>query len=104
MTKLRVEYEVTRDLEGRLSRRRTIEAAIQRRKWKDAHRDSFIFRDHIATVLNTFLKATRLYSRGVRNALRPIVREVRLEFEDLPSSFDGFRILHLADLHIDALD
>jgi predicted MPP superfamily phosphohydrolase len=105
MTKMKVGYEVTRDLESRLSRRRAIEAAIHSHKWKDAHRDSFIFRDHIARpVLNTFLKATRLYSRGVRNALRPIVRYVRLEFEDLPPSFDGFRILHLADLHIDALD
>jgi predicted MPP superfamily phosphohydrolase len=71
--------------------------------WKDAHRDSFI--DHMAgPALNTFLKATGLYSRGVRNALHPIVRYVRLEFEDLPPRFDGFRILHLADLHIDALD
>lgn len=95
-----VGYDVTRDLESRLSRRRTIEAAIQ-----GAHRDSFISWDDIARpVLNTFLKATGLYSRGVRNALCPIVRHVRLEFEDLPRSFDGFRILHLADLHIDALD
>src|ERR1700693_4877077 len=97
MTMLSVGYEVTRDLEGRLSRRRTIEAAIHRHKRKHVH--------HIAgPVLNTFLKATRLYSRGVRNALRPIVRDVRLEFEDLPASFDGFRILHLADLHIDGMD
>jgi len=103
MTKLSVGYDVTRDLESRLSKRRTIEAAIHGHIWKDAHRDSFI--DHVAgPVLNTFLKATRLYSRGVRNALSPIVRYVRLEFEDLPPSFDGFRILHLADLHIDALD
>ena len=103
MTQLSVGYDVTRDLESRLSKRRTIEAALHEPIGKDAHRDSFI--DHVAgPVLNTFLKATRLYSRGVRNALRPIVRYVRLEFEDLPASFDGFRILHLADLHIDALD
>src|ERR1700722_6499227 len=94
---LSVGYEGTRDLEVRLSRRRTIEAAIHRHKRKHVH--------HIAgPVLNTFLKATGLYSRGVRNALRPIVRHVRLEFEDLPPSFEGFRILHLADLHIDGLD
>ncbi|MBV9339403.1 MAG: metallophosphoesterase family protein [Acidobacteria bacterium] len=104
MTTLTAGYEVTRDLESRLSRRRTIEAGIHGHKWKVAHRDSFISWDDIARpVLNTFLKATGLYSRGVRNALRPIIRYVRLEFEDLPPSFDGFRILHLADLHIDAL-
>jgi uncharacterized protein len=103
MTQMSVGCEVTRDLESRLSKRRTIEAAIDAHIWKNAHRHSFI--DHVAgPALKTFLKATRLYSRGVRNALRPIVRHVRLEFEDLPASFDGFRILHLADLHIDALD
>ena len=103
MATLSVGHDVTRDLESRLSKRRTIEAAIHADMWKDALRDSFI--DHMAgPALNTFLKATRLYSRGVRNALRPIVRYVRLEFEDLPRCFDGFRILHLADLHIDALD
>jgi predicted MPP superfamily phosphohydrolase len=100
-----VGYDVTRDLESRLSRRRTIESAMHVHKCEDAHRNSSIFWDKIAgPVLNTFLKATGLYSRGVRNALCPIVRYVRLEFEDLPRSFDGFRILHLADLHIDALD
>jgi uncharacterized protein len=103
MTKLSAGYDVSRDLESRLSKRRTIEAAVHGDIRKDDYRDSFI--DHMAgPVLNTFLKATRLYSRGVRNALRPIVRYVRLEFEDLPPSFDGFRILHLADLHIDALE
>ena len=103
MTKLSVECDVTRDLESRLSKRRAIEAAIHADIWKASHRDSFI--DHMAgPALNTFLKATRLYSRGVRNALRPIVRHVRMEFENLPPRFDGFRILHLADLHIDALD
>jgi uncharacterized protein len=105
MSTLTVGYDVRRDLESRLSRRRTIEAAIHGHKCNDAHRNSFISWDDIAEpVLNTFLKATGLYSRGVRNALRPIVRHVRLEFEDLPPNFDGFRILHLADLHIDALD
>jgi predicted MPP superfamily phosphohydrolase len=103
MATLSVGHDVARDLESRLSKRRTIETAIQEHMWKDAHENSFM--DHMAApVLNTFLKATRLYSRGVRNALRPVVRYVRLEFEDLPPSFDGFRILHLADLHIDALD
>jgi uncharacterized protein len=103
MATLSVGHDVARDLESRLSKRRTIETAIQEHMWKDAHENSFM--DHMAApVLNTFLKATRLYSRGVRNALRPVVRYVRLGFENLPPSFDGFRILHLADLHIDALD
>ena len=104
MTTLTAGYEVTRDLESRLSRRRTIEAAMDGHKGNDGRRNSFSWDAIAEPVLNSFLKATGLYSRGVRNALRPIVRHVRLEFEDLPSNFDGFRILHLADLHIDALD
>jgi len=104
MTTLTAGYEVTRDLESRLSRRRTIEAAMHGHKGNDGHRKSFSWDAIAEPVLNTFLKATGLYSRGVRNALRPNVRHLRLEFEDLPPNFDGFRILHLADLHIDALD
>ena len=30
-------------------------------------------------------------------------KEVNLHFKDLPSSFDGFKILHLSDLHLDCL-
>jgi hypothetical protein len=32
------------------------------------------------------------------------VRHLRLEFPNLPPSLDGFRILHLSDLHIDGMD
>ena len=45
-----------------------------------------------------------IYHQGVQNALRPIVRHVRFEFGVPLSGFEGFRILHLADLHIDGLD
>jgi predicted MPP superfamily phosphohydrolase len=45
-----------------------------------------------------------LYWRGLRNALKPQVRCVKLAFRNLPKAFDGFRILHLADLHIDGMD
>jgi hypothetical protein len=49
------------------------------------------------------LKATRLYDAGVRRALD--IRLVRLElsFPDLPREFDGYRLLHLTDVHIDGL-
>ena len=50
------------------------------------------------------LHCAGLYSRGVQNALRPIVREVRLQFSNLPRAFDGFRILQISDLHIDGTD
>lgn len=50
------------------------------------------------------LHCAGLYSRGVRNALCPVVKEVRLHFPSLPSALDGFRILQLSDLHIDGTD
>jgi predicted MPP superfamily phosphohydrolase len=45
-----------------------------------------------------------LYGRGKRNALSPIVRTVPLHFKDLPPAFEGFRLMHLSDFHIDGVD
>ena len=44
-----------------------------------------------------------LYRRGRDNALRPDLREFGLGFPDLPAAFDGYRILHLSDTHLDFL-
>ncbi len=94
-----------RDLENRLVRRRAVEAAFRIGRGKNAHRDSLVLRGHIAgPILRLALQITGLYSRGTRNALKPAVRHLRLEFGNLPESFHGFRLLHLADLHIDGID
>jgi uncharacterized protein len=66
---------------------------------------SRLFRDNVAALgLRTALRLVGLYGRGRRNALNPIARELSFEFSNLPPAFDGFRILHLADLHIDGVD
>ncbi len=36
--------------------------------------------------------------------MRPVVRHLRPEFAELPPHLDGFRILHLSDLHVDGMD
>ena len=54
-----------------------------------------------STLIRTVLKATGLYARGRRNADRVRLRENPLSFADLPAAFDGFRILHLSDLHVE---
>ena len=42
-------------------------------------------------------------AKGVYDGIRlPDVVEVTLEFPDLPSAFDGYRIAHLSDLHVSA--
>lgn len=61
-------------------------------------------RHTIRPFLKLFLRATRLYARGVENALSPVVRKLTLSFPNLPSAFDGFQILHLSDFHIDGVD
>ncbi len=58
----------------------------------------------IRPLLKAGLQIAGLYSRGIQNARKPIVRRLRLHFPDLPAAFDGFQILHLSDLHIDGVD
>jgi predicted MPP superfamily phosphohydrolase len=100
-----IEVAQTADLETRLVRRREIEAGLRQSKWKLAYTERLFLRDCIAApVVRTALKMAGLYSRGVSNALSPAVRRLRFQFSDLPEAFDGFRILHLADLHIDGMD
>lgn len=47
-------------------------------------------------------KITGLYKRGYANVQNIQIKEHELRFDNLPTNFDGFRILHLTDLHIDA--
>lgn len=49
------------------------------------------------------LQASGLYRRGVENALRPVIRHLRLTFDQLPSAFEGYTLLHLSDFHIDGV-
>ncbi|NOR86419.1 MAG: metallophosphoesterase [Bacteroidales bacterium] len=47
-------------------------------------------------------KITGLYKKGYANTQNIQIKEHELSFDNLPSNFDGFRLLHLTDLHIDA--
>lgn len=44
-----------------------------------------------------------IHRRGRRNALAVGLATLSLSFPDLPSAFDGYRILHLSDTHLDCL-
>jgi predicted MPP superfamily phosphohydrolase len=52
-------------------------------------------------LLKLALRATGLYGRGVKNALHPVIRRLRLDCDRLPAALNGFTILHLSDFHID---
>lgn len=53
-------------------------------------------------VFGWMLRQTPFHGRGYRNAHTIVRRDYVLECPDLPAAFDGYRILHLTDLHIDA--
>ena len=54
-----------------------------------------------AAVLRGLLRVSGLYGRGRRNALALRLRENEVFLPRLPGPFDGLRILHLSDLHLD---
>ncbi|MBI3776323.1 MAG: metallophosphoesterase, partial [Gammaproteobacteria bacterium] len=52
-------------------------------------------------VIRGALSCLGLHGRGMRNALQLRVTSNELVLRSLPSAFDGFRILHITDLHLD---
>jgi hypothetical protein len=52
-------------------------------------------------MMALFFRALALHERGARNASSLVIRENEFFLPDLPNAFDGFRILHLSDLHVD---
>ena len=46
-------------------------------------------------------KWTGIYNRGFRNARDIQIKYLNYPFQNLPQSFDEFKILHLTDLHLD---
>ena len=55
----------------------------------------------IHAVIRNVLRVTGLYGRGRRNAARVQLRVNNVVSARLPRRFEGFRILHLSDLHAD---
>lgn len=92
-------------IEARLARRLQIEREAERSGKSMRRNPDRVIAERwlVKPLLKAVLIPTGLYALGKRNALRPVVREIKLEFRNLPSAFHGYRILHLADLHIDAL-
>jgi predicted MPP superfamily phosphohydrolase len=60
----------------------------------------------LLAMMKTFewvLKRCGQFERGRRNAETIVLRELTLDFAQLPISFDGFSILHISDPHFDGL-
>jgi predicted MPP superfamily phosphohydrolase len=56
----------------------------------------------IHALIRLALRATGLYRRGLRNAAALQLRRNEVVLPRLPAAFDGFTLLHLSDLHLDA--
>jgi uncharacterized protein len=57
----------------------------------------------LCALLRVALRLTGLRQRGERNALNPVIRDIRLTYANLPEDFCGFKLLHLTDLHADGV-
>lgn len=90
---------------------RLIRSTTRLREWRACHTplahwqtwlnfESYVY---YRVIMAQFFRATGWYQHGIRNALAPQVSRHELWFEDLPASFDGYRILLLTDLHLDGL-
>jgi predicted MPP superfamily phosphohydrolase len=55
----------------------------------------------VHSFIRKTLKLLGLYGIGRKNALKILLKQNTLAIEGLPSQFDGFRILHISDLHLD---
>lgn len=93
-------------LAERLHPRLAVEEHFARLGHTYRHGRAFRLFDHMIMRpgLKIGLRAVGLYAQGRRNAISPQVREISLSFPNLPAAFDGFRLLHLSDFHIDGVD
>jgi uncharacterized protein len=87
-----------------LHKRQLIERGVLK-TWSKRGRVSWRGAKHraLCALLRVALRLTGLRQRGEQNALNPVMREIRLTYDNLPESFCGFKLLHLTDLHADGL-
>jgi uncharacterized protein len=87
-----------------LYKRQLIERGLLK-SWSRRGRSSWREDKHrtLCALLRIALRLTGLRQRGERNALNPVIRDIRLTYANLPEGFCGFRLLHLTDLHADGV-
>lgn len=93
------EQSLAERLKPRIAREKQFKATGRKLRNK-----SLLFRHErvwMRPLLKFGLQITGLYKRGLRNALQPVVREIDVWSARLPASFDGYKLLHVSDLHID---
>jgi len=82
-------------------RRQAMEARPKGRSWRGRVRRRLY---KIAASANRAIGPTRLGRHAATRALDIDLTCLTLAFPDLPAAFDGYRILHFTDLHLDNID
>ena len=83
------------------ARREAMENHPSGKRWRGSMR-SVLY--HTARRTHDVLRPTAPVRWGAARALRLDHTDMTLSFPDLPVAFDGYRILHLTDLHLDNID
>lgn len=81
--------------------RETMESRPEGKRWRGHVRGQLY---GAAQRAHEVLRPTRPFKRGAERALRLELTEVTVSLPDLPADFDGYRILHLTDLHLDNIE
>ncbi len=77
--------------------RRRMEAAEEKHTPREVkERRHWVAFRRLLALFGVGLRLFGLYERGVRNALDIKLKRIELKFENLPSEFDGYRILQLS--------
>ncbi len=73
--------------------------------WKHWQNGFWVYRvKHQAVLMfGRMLKAVGLFRIGFQNAQNIHIRNLDVSVPALPSAFEGYRILHLSDLHLDSI-
>jgi uncharacterized protein len=101
MTNTLEDRSLAERLKPRLAREREFARTgrkLRNKSWLFKHEKKWL-----RPLLKFSLQMAGLYRRGMQNALRPVVRNLQLTFDNLPSAFDGYTLLHLSDFHIDGV-
>lgn len=90
---------------------RTVSSSTSFREWRACHTALSPFARllnfenviYYRWLIEGFFRLLGLYQQGEQNALNVRIKSIQLEFDNLPSAFNFYRILFISDLHIDGL-
>jgi uncharacterized protein len=76
---------------------------FKRKRFGGKRKSHWTLFERMVRFFSIFLKIGPLYRIGNENARNVVVNHYTLSFKNLPKMFDGYKIVHLADLHVDCI-